>query len=137
MTHKLENGAIKLIMPETGVYAHIDPDQLRQVMWNLLENGVRYSRGYPLIEIECSILADSQRPYIDIVDHGSGISPNDAEQLFEPFFTTSVKGSGLGLYIASELCEANQASLSLHRNTEEGCCFRIALSHPDKQHSLV
>lgn len=137
MTHKLENGAIKLIMPETEVYAHIDPDQLRQVMWNLLENGVRYSRGYPLIEIECSIQDGSERPYIDIVDHGSGINPADVERLFEPFFTTNAKGSGLGLYIARELCEANQASLILHRNTERGCCFRIALSHPDKQHSLV
>jgi len=137
MTHKLENGAIKLIMPETGVYAHIDPDQLRQVMWNLLENGIRYSRGNPLIEIECSRLDESERPYIDIIDHGSGISPGDVDQLFEPFFTTSAKGSGLGLYIARELCEANQASLILHRNTEKGCCFRIALSHPDKQHSLV
>lgn len=136
-THQLEAGAVKLNATATEVYAHVDPEQLRQVVWNLMENGIRYSRGHPLMEIECSVLAESDRPCIDIVDHGSGIKDGDVEQLFEPFFTTSSGGSGLGLYIARELCEANQASLNLHRNSDRGCCFRITLAHPEKQHSLT
>lgn len=137
MIQKLERGAIMLSLPDHELYGHIDPDQLRQVIWNLLENGIRYSKGTPLIKIESATISDSGRPYIDIIDHGPGINKEDADQLFEPFFTTNINGSGLGLYIARELCEANQASLVLQNNTENGCCFRIVLSHPEKQHSLV
>jgi two-component system sensor histidine kinase PilS (NtrC family) len=137
LTYNLKPGSIVLNITDPEVYAHIDSDQLRQVLWNLIENGVRYSKGYPLIDIECSVMEETGRPYIDVIDHGTGIDADDLEQLFEPFFTTSSKGSGLGLYIARELCEVNQASLSMHRNSESGCCFRIIFSHPEKQHSLV
>ena len=59
------------------------------------------------------------------------------DNLFEPFFTTSPQGSGLGLYIARELCEANEASLNLHANTSRGCCFRIYFAHVQKQLTKV
>jgi len=136
-THTLKSGSISLNMADSGVYAQVDPEQLRQVIWNLLENGFRYSRGHPLLEIHCSVVAESGRPYVDILDHGTGINNENLEQLFEPFFTTSSGGSGLGLYIARELCEANQATLNLHSNSGNGCCFRITFSHPEKQHSLA
>ncbi len=57
------------------------------------------------------------------------------EQIFEPFFTTRVDGTGLGLYLARELCEGNQASLNLIRS-EQGTCFRITFSHPSRQDAL-
>jgi len=65
--------------------------------------------------------------------HGPGIPDDLIEHLFEPFFTSDSSGSGLGLYIARELCEANQASLSLDSNSSKGCCFRINFSHEDRQ----
>ncbi|MEX2524963.1 MAG: ATP-binding protein [Gammaproteobacteria bacterium] len=135
-TNQLQPSDIRVHAPAHGVHARLDPEQMRQVLLNLLENGIRYSREHPLVEITVSKTDESERPLIDIVDHGNGIEPGDAEQLFEPFFTTSDKGSGLGLYIARELCESNQATLTLHENTGSGCCFRITFSHPEKQHSL-
>ena len=137
LTSELRPGAIKLNVMEAEVYAHADADQLRQVVWNLLENGIRYSKGHPLMEIECSVMEETSRPYIDIVDHGTGISEDVLDQLFEPFFTTHARGSGLGLYIARELCEANQASLTLQDNSASGCRFRITFSHPGRQHILI
>jgi len=131
--HNLATGSIKLENGSGKVFVRMDPDQLHQILWNLIENGIRYSENTPFIELRYSTKEDSQRTYIDVIDHGSGMSPNTEEQLFEPFFTTSIKGSGLGLYIASELCEANQATLSLHENTTAGCCFRILFSRPEKQ----
>jgi len=71
-----------------------------------------------------------------VIDHGPGMPEDVASQLFEPFFTTDVDGSGLGLYISRELCEANQASLVLDKNTSKGCCFRIHFAHSEKQQSL-
>jgi two-component system, NtrC family, sensor histidine kinase PilS len=111
-----------------------DPGQLQQVLWNLCDNAIRYSKTMPLVELQCGIRAESERPYLDVVDHGAGINDEIAKHLFEPFVTSETSGTGLGLFIARELCEANQASLALYSNTEQGCRFRISFPHPDKHH---
>ncbi|HHB91816.1 MAG TPA: HAMP domain-containing histidine kinase, partial [Thioploca sp.] len=69
---------------------------------------------------------ESNHPYLDIRDYGTGMTDKTKNQIFEPFFTTEPKGTGLGLYLAREICEANQASLNLCSNTDKGCCFRIS-----------
>ena len=65
---------------------------------------------------------------LDVVDRGPGIPETVAAQLFRPFFTTSGHGTGLGLYIARELCQANEASLDYVPVPAGGACFRIRLS---------
>jgi len=68
----------------------------------------------------------SSAQYLDIIDDGPGISEYEKDKLFEPFYTTSDQGTGLGLYIARELCEANGARLNhLAVPTGKGSCFRI------------
>lgn len=136
MRSNQEKKVMKISTSNNSMYVQMDPNQLHQVVWNLCENAMRYSRYDPYIEIQSAVKIESSRPYLDIVDNGPGIDASNEEQLFEPFYTTSVKGSGLGLYIARESCEANQASLTLHSNSDEGCCFRINFSHPEKQHVL-
>ncbi len=135
--HDLEAGAVKLHIGSANIQVNMDPEQLYQVVWNLCENGIRYGNKNPLLEIRCDVVHETQRSYIDVVDHGPGINKEVEEQLFEPFFTTSSKGSGLGLYIARELCEANQASLNLHSSSDNGCCFRIYFSHYEKQYNII
>ena len=135
--NELGKDAISLKVGKSGIIARMDSSQLNQVLWNICENGIRYSKGMPLIEILCGVNAGTERPFIDIFDHGPGISPDIAEQLFEPFVTTDSRGTGLGLFIARELCEANLASLKLESNTPRGCCFRITFSHPDKRHKFL
>ncbi len=130
-----EDITFKLALAEIRI--RTDPDQLRQVLWNLCENALRYSKGRPLLELCCGVKPGSERPYLDVIDHGTGIPEGIAEQVFEPFFTRERKGTGLGLYLASELCEGNQASLTLYTNTAEGCCFRIHFAHPDRQQLVV
>ena len=56
-------------------------------------------------------VSNQHGPQIDVIDRGPGIPETVAAQLFRPFFTTSGHGTGLGLYIARELCRANQATL--------------------------
>jgi two-component system sensor histidine kinase PilS (NtrC family) len=67
------------------------------------------------------------RPVVDVRDAGPGIPEEARAQLFRPFFTTSEYGTGLGLYIARELCTANEATLEYLPRPEGGGCFRIAL----------
>ena len=61
---------------------------------------------------------------LNIVDDGPGIGESLRGQVFEPFFTTHGSGTGLGLYIARELCEANGAQIDLLDNSP-GAHFRI------------
>jgi len=90
-----------------------DPDQLQQVVGNLCQNALRHSppyTGQPLIAIKTGVDID-QRPFLEVIDWGSGVPPEIAEHIFDPFFTTTPKGTGLGLYIARELCEGNGGRL--------------------------
>jgi two-component system sensor histidine kinase PilS (NtrC family) len=114
---------------------NVDTDQLGQVLTNLLDNALRYSEkatGKASAELIVNIGA-KQLPQLDVVDHGSGVADRDQEKVFEPFFTTETKGNGLGLYMARELCEINQARLHYLRNEYGKSCFRINFSHPDRR----
>jgi len=111
-----------------NINVHFDPTQLHQIVWNLSHNGIRFSADYPYnpkLELRSGILDESQRPFLDIIDHGPGIDSKTAQQIFEPFFTTDAKGSGLGLYIARELCELNKALVRYIAVPNGGSCFRI------------
>lgn len=134
--HELEPQALVLEHDAGRIDARFDPDQLHQVLWNLCENGIRYSRHTPLLRLRCGVREDSARPYIDVIDTGPGVAPEVREQLFEPFYTTEPEGTGLGLYIARELCEANQAMLHLETTGNDGSCFRITLAHPHRRHAI-
>ncbi|MCG2635367.1 MAG: ATP-binding protein, partial [Gammaproteobacteria bacterium] len=71
---------------------------------------------------------------LTIMDRGEGVAPQHVEKLFEPFFTTGRGGTGLGLYLARELCESNQAQLRYQpRNDDTGSCFVITFAHPERR----
>ena len=108
--------------------------QLHQVLVALVHNALTYGRlpGQPA-RVTLHI-AQPHGPQIDVMDRGPGIPETVAAQLFRPFFTTSGHGTGLGLYIARELCRANQATLEYVPMPGGGCCFRIRLAGP---HSLL
>lgn len=110
-----------------------DTEQLRQVLNNLCENGLRYSQqhtGEATLSVVGGITPESKGPYLDIVDQGAGVDKTTAEHMFEPFYTTHNQGTGLGLYIARELCEINQAQLDYLPMPNQGSCFRITFPHP-------
>lgn len=115
---------------ETNVEARSDSSHLNQVMNNLVNNGLRYSELSEEKELTISFGQDKQaRPFIDIIDSGDGICTEDLNNIFEPFFTTEATGSGLGLYLSKQLCEANNATLSYSNPTNGKSCFRITFAH--------
>jgi two-component system sensor histidine kinase PilS (NtrC family) len=100
-----------------------DREHLRQILWNLLRNAVRYASAEPRsVRIELRTLA--RQVELNVIDNGRGVAPEDQGQLFEPFFTTDSKGTGLGLYLARELCAANRAKLE-YVNAVHGAHFRM------------
>jgi two-component system sensor histidine kinase PilS (NtrC family) len=102
---------------DDGATLVFDRAHFNQVLWNLLGNAVRYcSGGAAAIRLRAEVSAAANRCELHIIDDGSGIDETLRGQVFEPFFTTHSKGTGLGLYIARELCEANGATLTLRDN---------------------
>ncbi len=114
---------------------NVDANQLGQVLTNLLDNALRYSEkatGHASAELAVS-RGHGNLSRIDVIDNGPGIASSEQEKVFEPFFTTESKGNGLGLYIARELCEINQARLAYLRTADGRSCFRLSFSHPDRR----
>lgn len=120
-----------VITSSKNSFIYFDRDHLNQVIWNLCRNAWRHCRKQAgSIHIEVSTaLTNKHNIVLDIVDDGIGVKPKLIKQLFEPFFTTAPNGTGLGLFIARELCEANQASLEYIAGSSGGHFRIICTSH--------
>ncbi len=124
---------IRVNPPDTEV--RMDKTQLDQVLSNLVANALRHGRahsGSSVVLLEGGVDPSTERPYLNVIDQGGGVADECLENLFEPFYTTVRAGTGLGLYISREMCEANQARLTYDRHQAGGACFRITFSHPDR-----
>jgi two-component system sensor histidine kinase PilS (NtrC family) len=104
-------------------WVEFDREHLHQVMWNLLRNAARYAHPAPE-SVRIALRAYGDRVELSVIDNGPGVSASSQGHLFEPFFTTDSKGTGLGLYLARELCTANEASLE-YVSDMPGAHFRI------------
>jgi two-component system sensor histidine kinase PilS (NtrC family) len=111
-----------------------DPSHLHQVVWNLCENAIKYgeARAGISVEIKLGRLNPSNRPFLDVADRGPGIEPQAVDRIFEPFFTGRNGGTGLGLFIARELCQLNRAILLYEPRDGDGSIFRIVFSDPQR-----
>ncbi len=104
-----------------------DRRHLNQILWNLCRNGWRHSKQKKAsLTLSLHIPNNAQAVRMEITDDGPGVSPEAMQHLFEPFFTTESTGSGLGLYIARELCEANGGSIKYAPN-KNGSQFIVYL----------
>jgi len=120
-------------LPE-GFEVRMDRGHLRQVLWNLCDNAVKYASetGGIMVEVQGGRLLGQGRPYIDVLDCGLGVDKGTADKIFEPFFTARSGGTGLGLYISRELCELNRATLLYLDRPGGGSIFRIVFADPDR-----
>ncbi len=128
-------GEIEIISDAAEIQVSFDPVHLGQVLNNLVDNALRFNHkhtGERKVTLKLVTASGAKLPYLDIIDNGPGISEKNAVNLFEPFFTTRHEGTGLGLYLAKELCELNSSTLSYHKNPEGGAIFRIEFTHPDR-----
>ncbi|MEO9385190.1 sensor histidine kinase [Chromobacterium phragmitis] len=120
LSHPGAAGAVACELSD-GCRLSFDRDHLAQILGNLLANAWRHgSRGPGSVRLQAGV-ADSVL-ILRVIDDGPGVSEADQARLFEPFFTTESAGSGLGLYIARELAEANDARLDY---SPPGGVFRL------------
>jgi two-component system sensor histidine kinase HydH len=102
-----------------------DPEQIRQVLINLLLNAIQASPEQESVEVEAR--QQGQRVAVMIKDKGRGISKGDQAHIFEPFFTTKQGGTGLGLAIASKIIEQHEGALLAEETPGGGTTFRFDL----------
>lgn len=124
--HEKADRQVFVLGVEADTVLNFDRAHLNQVLWNLLSNALRHcSRGPGAVRIAIRDNASARRAELHIIDDGAGIPEESRGKIFEPFFTTHSQGTGLGLYIARELCEANGAALEWIGN-DPGAHFRIS-----------
>ena len=111
---------------------NFDRGHLDQVLWNLCRNALRYCHKQTG-SVKLRVLRpENDKVVLEVVNDGPSVDPDVVPKLFEPFFTTSVGGTGLGLYIARELCEANGATLEYVPQSDGGTRFHIVFGRQNE-----
>lgn len=129
---KIPEGYFKLNLDQQGLTSAptnilFDKRHLHQVLWNLCRNGWRHSQQQQgSLTLSVRATNRSRNIQLDIIDDGPGIPEQVQAHLFEPFFTTESSGTGLGLYIARELSEANSATIK-YTSRKPGSLFTIQI----------
>src|SRR5665213_2979696 len=109
----------------SGPEIECDPEQLKQVLLNLLINAIEASPPNASIYIRTAVANDTLA--MEVQDQGSGISEKHLDHIFDPFFTTKPKGTGLGLAISSMIVAQHGGSLGFRKNPGSGATFRVEL----------
>jgi len=108
---------VHIELPREPLGAVFDPEHLRRVLVNLLENGYRHSTRSPgSVQVRLGA-QDEATVRLSVASDGPPIPPDVERYLFEPFFSTRSRGTGLGLYICRELCERYGASIDYRLRT--------------------
>ena len=131
---------VRVDLPATLPMIEGDHHQLCQVFTNLLTNAFEALDGRGQVSIKASAVAieadpafggDGQAPapavVVDVIDDGPGIAPHMSDRIFNPFFTTKVQGSGLGLPIVRKIVDAHGGRIDLSSTPGQGTRFRVTL----------
>lgn len=124
-----KGGHIKLAAPEHPETIIGDTLHIKGVVFNLIENSLKYSDAVP--EIQVNIFADGTHVFITISDNGPGIPEDYKHKIFEKFFRVpsgnkhNIKGYGLGLYYAAEVMQQMGGTIAVKNNTDKGCTFTL------------
>lgn len=135
---------IRLVRPSSDRIGQVvvDPDQIRQVLWNLLINAsqslsnggeirVRLEKGNPSLWRGAfpPFSSKESKPWIkiSIEDTGTGIPPEEKEKIFEPFYTTKENGTGLGLAIVHKIIENHKGLIKVESEVGKGSTFMVFL----------
>jgi two-component system sensor histidine kinase PilS (NtrC family) len=134
---------IQILRPDAReeIPTSIDPDQMKQVFWNLLINASQSMSNGGEIRVECgkgnswgftnlSLLAQlkgKEWVKISITDSGNGIAPEEKDKIFEPFFTTKENGTGLGLSIVHKIIENHHGLIKVESELGRGSTFSVFL----------
>ncbi|HMW32081.1 MAG TPA: HAMP domain-containing sensor histidine kinase [bacterium] len=125
LLNEIKNKKIEINYSLSVPMIFFDPQHFRQIMLNLFANAVEALEMFGKIEVESKI--HDSYIHVSIRDNGKGIDEKWLSQVFEPFFTRSGHGNGLGLAICKKLCTANGATIHIENRPESGCSVTMRL----------
>jgi two-component system sensor histidine kinase PilS (NtrC family) len=109
---------------ERDVWVDADRDQLKAILWNLVRNAAEAGEREV---VTVRILADDRNAALSVADRGAGIPPGRLPHIFEPFFTSKERGTGLGLAMAHRMVQEHGGSISVESEEGQGSTFTITL----------
>ena len=118
------------LVADAGVLVDADPGQLRQVVWNLLRNAAEAAPGQA---IKVEVRAEGDRAALTIRDRGPGIAPEHRPRIFEPFFSTKEKGTGLGLATVHRIIDEHRGAVELECPQSGGTAVTVRLPRAPRQ----
>jgi two-component system, NtrC family, sensor histidine kinase HydH len=114
-----------LKVPESAPPISMDPERLRSVLENLLRNALESGGPEESVSIEVGKLEDKAR--IDVLDRGTGLAPEAEARMYDPFFTTKSRGTGIGLSVCRRFVAAVGGSIGLANRPGGGCRARVLI----------
>lgn len=128
-TSMLEVKNIELVktLENSSLFVKIDKDKFRQALSNIILNAIQAMPDGGVLSISVSKDKSDNKAIIDIIDTGLGISQENIDRLFEPYFTTKPEGTGLGLSITYKIVEAHNGKIKVTSEEGKGSTFSIIL----------
>ncbi len=120
-------GGIKIVKELSDVVTLADPEQIKQVFWNLFLNAVEAMDGEGVLRVGIKGMNHGGEVEITVSDTGRGIKESYGEKIFDPFFTTKDGGTGLGLAVVGRIVEGHDGRIEVESKEGEGTTFRIRL----------
>lgn len=112
--------------PGQAVLVRVDPDQMRQLIWNLVKNALQASPHGGSVGVRTGYNLTGEA-FLEVTDQGPGIRAESRERLFEVFYSGRSYGVGLGLALVKQIVEQHQASIEVIDRSGGGTCFRVVL----------
>ncbi len=138
--HQLLESSLAICRPELELRAttvitqydacpkvNVNEDGITQVLLNLFYNAIEAMDTEGTLAIQTEFVPETATVHVRVQDDGPGISPEDVPMLFDPFYTTKQKGTGLGLYISQKILAEHQGSIEVDANLEVGTAFVMSL----------
>ena len=138
--HQLLDNSLAICRPELELRAtivitqygdcpevNVNEDGITQVLLNLFYNAIEAMDAEGTLTIQTEYVPETEIVHVRIQDDGPGIPPEDIPMLFDPFYTTKQKGTGLGLYISQKILAEHRGSIEVDANLEVGTAFVISL----------
>lgn len=112
--------------PDDPIIATVDPDRMRQVVWNLVKNAVQASPHRGTVEVRTG-RDDSGRAFLEVTDEGQGIDEAQRGRLFDMFYSGRSHGVGLGLALVKQIVDQHEGRIEIIDRPDTGTCFRVTL----------
>ena len=124
-----ESSGVRIVLEDADLWpeAMVDGDQVQQIFLNLVENAIHATPAGGRVTIRSVRRTAPPEIVVTVEDTGTGMEPDQMARIFEPFYTTKAKGTGLGLFVAHGIVQRHGGTIEVESEPGRGTRFRVAL----------